>query len=259
MSRVADLPASAKRLFRGPTSDSVSGINTPGLSIQFAETWQVPQADVTAFFNVVFGSVEVVGGPSGSMLRIVPLRHPEYDNLIATGWSSTRVGWNSTLRFWARRNITVQFKLPDYALSGANAFLSRRGQPSTRSIPGVASGFLLNGIAPSFDPGEEIDGEEFSVDTSQIPTYDPAVYNAVRNCCNADAFLGYPARTVRYNGPTYDQKNTIAGVESWSMSHSFSYSKVPWNDYYVGGVLYPLTRADGSLKYTEVDLNAVFD
>lgn len=258
MSVVADLPASARRLFRGPVSDECTGINTANTSFSAVCTWQVDQEDVTDFFNVVFGSVEVVGGPLGTMARIVPLKHPEYPFALATGWSSSYVGWNASLAYWARRNISVRFKTPDYATSGATAFLTRGGDPQTRAFPGVASGFLLNGAAPQFDPGEDIDGEEIRISTTQIPTYDPSVYNAVRNCCNDDVFFGYPARTIKYNGPSYQERRSIAGIESWDMAHSFSYSKVPWNDYYLNGTLYELTRTGGGLKYPEVNLYSVF-
>lgn len=259
MSTVSQLPASAVRLFKQATEVSLEGLGTPGQKATASETWQVPMADRTDFLNTVAGTVEIVGGFGGAVARVVPLRHPEYPNLLAVSARSKGKGWDGDEGFWAFADITVMFETRPYDLSGQNAFLSRSGQGSVRGIPGPAANFLLGGVTPGFDPGEQIYGEEFSFTTHNLPTLPMSIYNTARNCVNSSAFFEYPPGTVLYNGPQYNQTQTIGGVTQWEVSHSFIYSKVPWNYYFASdGTLGVLTRADGSLKYEEQDLTTIF-
>jgi hypothetical protein len=261
MSSTADLPPSAFRLFKLSTEVSLEGIATPGQKATGRETWRVLATKRNQAFAAIGGKPEVVGGYGGALIRLVPLRHPEYPNVLFASSATARgIGFDAAAHFWKFYDFTVNFESRPYATSGQDAFLSRSGQPSSRSFPGPAAGFRLNGSPPPFDPGEEIDGEEVSWTSHNLPTLSTNVYDAVRNCVNNDIFYNRPAGTMRYNGPSYSQTSTISGDPMWEVTHTFTYSKIPWNSYYASdGNLYELFRADGTTpRYIEADLTSVF-
>lgn len=267
MSVASSLPASAVRLYRSPSEVNLEGIATPGQKATATEMWQCLRSDLTAFLNVVIGSIEVVGGYGGAVARRVPLRHPEYPFLLATGARSkckgvlagSGTGAAAVATFWKYADVQVSFSSMPYDISGQNAFLSRSGSPSSRPIPGSAAGFRLGANPPPFDIDDGVEGEEFTYTTHQLPTLPIAVYDGVRNCVNDGTFVGRPLGTVLYRGPQYNQTAQFDGSQSWEVTHQFSYSKVPWNSYYTPlGTVAALTRADGSLKYPLADLTQVF-
>jgi hypothetical protein len=261
MSTTDQFPASAKRLYKPESAVDVLGISTPGQKVAASEKWMFDFADRTDALNVVIGTVEVVGGPNGAVARRVPLRHPEYPFLLATSARSRGKGFDATTHKWLYVEIEISFESPPYDLTGAGAFLSRSGSPSTRSLPGSPAGFRIGGIAPPFDPGDEITGEEFTYTTHQLPTLPIDVYDSVRDCVNNATFLGRAAGTVLYKGPAYNQTAQFDGTQSWEVNHSFQYSRVPFNQYRTtAGTLANMYRADGTtLKYLEADLNQVFN
>lgn len=278
MSDVTQLPTGAVRLFKKPTQLGMNALNTLSQQFTAKETWRCPTIYSLNFLKVVYGFPEVVGGTNGLVIRRVTLRHPEYPFCLATSCICTGIGWDATLTaltglgttnthpqgFWKYMDIEVQFQTPVYPLSGVNAFISFQGNPSSRQFPGPASGFVLNGAAPIFDPGEEIIGEDFSVTMHQLPTLPMAVYDSVRDCVNSDPFVMpngavRAAGTVLYRGPTYSQTSNFGSDVTWEITHQFSYSNVPWNYYYENGSLYLLTRTSGFPKKTIADLTAIFN
>ena len=264
MSNVAQLPLSAVRDYKTGSTLGGQSLAEPGQDFSASETWRILAEDTTAFLNVVYGQAELVGGYSGAAYRVVPLRHPEYPFALATGFSASTRGFNGNSlinggKFWKYRYITVQFKTRPYQFTGQDAFLTKSGNPSSRQIPGPASGFLLNGSPPIFDPGEQIGGEQFTYTAHQLPSLDMATYDSVRDCLNATTFDGRPPGTVIYRGPGYSATSGIVTSPSWEIQHPFEYSKLPWNYAYMNGLVYEVFRADGvTPKYLSVDLTQVF-
>jgi hypothetical protein len=267
MSSVLSLPGSAVRDFRKGSQIGGDNIAEPGQGCTSSETWRVDTGDTLAFVNAIFGGPEVVGGWGGSIVRVIPLRHPEFPALLATSFTSDTKGFTDNSQFiagpmtgfWQYRFITVNFKTRPFLLTGQDAFMTQARSPEQRQIPSGASNFKLNGNAPTFDPTDEINGESWTFTTHQLPSLDQDVYDKVRNCVNNGVFYGRPIGTVLYRGPSISETVTVTGQLTYEVTHNFSYSEVPWNKYYIGSVLYDMYRADGSTyKYLLADLTTIF-
>ena len=145
-----------------------------------------------------------------------------------------------------------------YDLSGNNAFMSVSRGPGSRPIPGIASGYRLNGSAPPFEVSDTIIGQEITYTTHQLPAYPQSVYDSCSDCVNAGVFDGRPVGTVLYRGPQTNTTSNLGSANTFEVAHQFAFSRIPWNKYFLNGALYDLTRADGTLEHTLADLTAVF-
>jgi hypothetical protein len=249
MSTTADLPASAVRDYRSPSEVGLDGINTPGMAADSTETWFCLLKDRTAFLNAVIGTPQLVGGPSGTMIRTVPLQHPEYPALYATRAKTRAFGYDADKRFWLWCRISVEFSSRPYALSGADAFLSINGSETSRQIPAPAVMARINGATPVYDPGLTIIGELQTITLHDLPDYAPEKFDALKGCTNIATFRNRPPGTVLYRGCSYDATSNFTGVK-WNASHGLEYSPFPWNfGLNPDGSSSLITKPDGSTLY----------
>lgn len=259
MSRITDagFPTGLIRLYRGEVGGSATGIMTPNQQYKEWETWAVPHGSYPSFLGFVGGKPEVVGGPLGGLVRLVPLRHPEYDWMLARDVNVSRFGYKS--KFWRYHKVTVYFIDPRFDLSGQNAFVSIRTSPSQRTLEAPPHLFSVGGRAPTFDPHFEVDGTAISLTVHQLPSLDLATYAAYQRRVNTTAFWGYPAGTVKYIGPTTNRTNSVAGQSTYEIEHALEYSSIPWNyGFAADGSLSDVTYTGGIRRYPTADLNNLF-
>lgn len=260
MSTVADLPSNDRDYHMG-TEVGLSGLTTAGEKATASETWIVLISDRTKFLNAVIGFPQVVGGPGGAMVRVVPLQHPEYPVLYAVSAKSRGFGFDGQKnnRFWKYTRITVDFESRPYDLSGQNAFLSLSGNPSVRTIPAPAVAFRVGGLAPVYDPGYEINGEDQVLTLHDLTSYDPTAFDSIRNHVNGGTFRGRPPGTVLYKGTSYTATSNFAGVK-WDASHTLAYSEIPWNyGFLPDGTLDNVTYPDGTWRMQPADLSVLLN
>ena len=258
MSVFTDLPESCRLCldYRQPRQIRGGNLGQAGHSIDFTETWtQVPASEYVAFLDAVCGYVETFTTPLGSMARVVPLRHWEFDRFLALDFTAVAYGVGAESggglpTAWPFYRVTVRFGTPDYAMDGDKPFLTESVQPSARTIQLPASGARVGGKATVYDPGRTVHGQTYSLTAHQLPGLPIDVYRGFAGKTNADEFLGNPTGTVKYLGPSGESTSTWGSTSTFTVSHVFEISDLPWN--YAAnpdGTFSLKTYSDGSLEF----------
>lgn len=264
MSRVTDsgFPAWTEP-YRMARQGSMSGINTPSQRLEERLAMRFLDSDWPSAQSFIEGKLEMVGGFTGTMIRRVPLRHPTYDNLLATGYSGSSLGFlkgatdatNSRLY----RTVEVTFSPPDYNLDGQKAFITESTSPSTRSLIAPPSIFLVNGLAPTVDHEFEVPGTNLSLTLHQLDSLPLATYALYQRRVNNADFYGYEMGTLLYLGPSSNRTRNVGATLSYEVTHEFVWSSIAWNYVFTpAGTLSEMTYAGGTRRYPLANFQALF-
>jgi hypothetical protein len=251
MSTPADLPPSAKRLFR--PSGRVGGRTYDQMTGQCS--WYVLATEITAFCRVVFGATNTVNGYG----YVVPMSHPDFPWLYAKSFDGEWCGWDQVNNHVLGYKVTVTFSSWPFAFSGSDAFLTIQSQPSGRAMALPASaGTLTDGTHPAHDPGGYFPGITYTITQHQLAYLNEAYYLTFANCVNSVAWRGYSAGYVLYNGPGITRTTTFAGVTTWEVTHTFEVSANQWNYEYGANGNLQEWKPNGVDRHGVADLNQVF-
>lgn len=264
MSSISDLPASYSGQWLQDSTDESIDEN----GVQATCSWYGPWAERIEFLRVVSGLPEQITYPGGvSVTRIVPLKYPFYENVYAynaraRGTGSCSLGGDGLTATYDWAIITVNFKTYPYKLDGDQAMITRQDDGGMEFVtrPGSAYIFPSDSLRINQDVGVPVPTNDFSLTFHRLPFLDRALWQTLQGRVNTVDFLGYPAGTIQYVGPSSTATVTIANQFSFEATHRFRFRWIPHNQIMRpdGTGFEAPEDGNGDTILPTTDLNAIF-
>jgi hypothetical protein len=232
MSDLADSPVPYRVLYQGGSI----GLDTGGAggSLGFHIGAGVPggtPGDILDFLTFVGGTTEsyVSGGVTAS--RIVPLQHPFIPQMMARSVRTEGTGRPLlTVPGWTDWKVWIDFALVPFEFGGGDQpymTLSRNIGATAITMPGQA--FAVGGVKLNHDVARVLPEIVYNVTHHQVPTQDDSVFVSLAGKINNAAFLGFAAKTVRFDGVQDQLSQTIAFTTTYSISLTLTWRPRSWN------------------------------
>jgi hypothetical protein len=212
MAYVTELPATAKRsAVRGerPRADWDEDV------FQASDTWLVPREDLAAFLRVAGGTVESIGGV---LTRIVPLRFKEFPFAIADKISWQADGWDRTRNDFDIERVSIQYSTPKYG----DDFTSVDWSPDVRAVNKPVTSY--SGIAP-----EDAAGLRYNLTMHKLASVPLETWRAASGKINNAAWRGFATGTVKFDGPSGQQRTTLGGETTYQATLVFRVNRLRWD------------------------------
>ncbi len=218
--------------------------------------WYVDFADLATFLRVVGGTAESIGGV---LTRIVPLRFKDYDWAIAYDSNVEYVGYNSTTNTWKGAMATISYRIPDYGVSGTDAFLTISTTPQNRLMPLWSSGAAMASGAVGGELHYEVPGFTYNVAMHRLADVPFSTWQSYAGYSNNATWRTFPAETVKFMGPTVQRTSAFNGVTTYEVTLAFEVSRVNWNyEFNAAGTLAYAYYGASTKRHPTADFTSVF-
>jgi hypothetical protein len=254
MSVIAQLPAHT--IYYSPNAS----IEANGDQIRAEMSFRCAYPDRFAFINVVSGLPETIDiGGGVTITRSVPLRHPDFPELLANGYRGEGFGMSPDVFGYTNWRVQVSFGSVPFPIVGDRPFmevgLDHGGTYTT--VPGEGMVFLSDGKRLRHDYGVFVPEQNYTVTTYFNPGLDDALIDSLLGKVNSSPFLGKAVGCARFNSCATRITQTINGQMTYTKMFSMSFRRRPWNEVLRPGMVWdmPVGESNGLPAHESADLN----
>jgi hypothetical protein len=264
----SDLAATGAQIAWSPKPQG-SGFWSRGFRDEIS--YLVPASNFIAFSNTVGGIAFLTGGLCSLGLRVLPARHPWFDQLYANNLAWEYEGWDETntsapanpTGFYKYIRARVEYATMQYDIEGASAFLSFRYSQGGRTIPVPITAFqFATNSFPAHDVNFGPGAVTMSITAHRLVNFSGDCWAPYVNTVNSTTWRNYPPYSVAFRGWDAAGRQTIGTVTTWDATFNFEITTpdITWLDgIKPDGTIAPLYfNGTTTPIMTPVDFNAVF-